>query len=119
MCKGAHCSKIKPGCRVLTVVEVEDISQPEPPSRSVKTSMTEDEVQSFLEEWNAKWNPQVDEAMVARAQEGHAHFAPGQEEEGGEPDKANGREEVLEGDQEVVEGQDMEELIVLFRSLTF
>ena len=38
--------------------------------RNVTTSMTtEEEVAAFMEEWDAKWKPSVDESVVAKAQE--------------------------------------------------
>ena len=41
-----------------------------PAERTVKTSMTADEeVAAFMEEWDSKWKPSVDESVVAKAQE--------------------------------------------------
>ena len=59
------------GGRMYTVSEVEEEGQGS--TRSVTTSMTDDEVQAFLEEWELLWNPKVDEAVVARAQEVPVH----------------------------------------------
>merc|ERR550517_814381 len=36
---------------------------------SDKTSMTDEEVTAFMEEWDAKWKPSIDESEVAKAQE--------------------------------------------------
>ena len=56
------------GGRVYTVTEIENDKDDEP-MRRVATSMTEDQVASFQEEWDLKWKPVVNEDTVAQAQE--------------------------------------------------
>ena len=56
------------GGRVYTVTEFEN-DQDDEPVRRVATSMTEDQVASFQEEWDLKWKPVVNEDTVAQAQE--------------------------------------------------
>ena len=84
------------GGRSYTAIDVEDSQNSEATNRSVQTSMDDDEVQAFLEEWTLKWNPTADEAVVARAQEvpvhGGAYYAQGQVIQGEQPN-GEGQEE--------------------------
>ena len=60
------------GGRVYTVTEV-DVGQGNEPLRAVTTSLADDEVHAFQDEWALKWRPMVDETTVAKAQEQPVH----------------------------------------------
>ena len=96
------------GGRSYTAIDVEDSQNSEATNRSVQTSMDDDEVQAFLEEWTLKWNPTVDEAVVARAQEvpvhGGAYYAQGQVIQGEQPN-GEGQEEDNRTDEQKAEDE--------------
>ena len=53
--------------RAYSVIEVEVNN--DAAELTVTTSMPGEEVAAFMEEWDAKWKPSVDESVVAKAQE--------------------------------------------------
>ena len=56
------------GDRVYSVIEVEE-NNDAAAERTATTSMSTEDVAAFMEEWDAKWKPSVDESVVAKAQE--------------------------------------------------
>ena len=91
------------GDRVYTVTEIKN-GQDDEPVRRVTTSMTEDQVASFQEEWDLKWKPMVNEDVVAQAQEN-----PFQREAPSAPsDQVEGEEQPMEKEKENVQTEEME-----------
>merc|ERR1711936_145283 len=50
--------------QVKEVMEVEDVKDHE-----VVTSLADEDIEAFQREWNEKWNPSMDEDVVANAQQ--------------------------------------------------
>ena len=59
------------GRRFHTVIEEDHVSKP---TRSIEKSMTDEEVQPFLQEWSLKWGKD-DEAVLAGYDDGGCDFA--------------------------------------------
>ena len=79
------------GERVYTHVVVEDSF--DLVLQDAKTSMTDEEVAAFMEEWDAKWKPSVDESEVAKAQEVQQPIQSVEDEGAGTHDNEDGRPE--------------------------
>ena len=80
------------GDRVYSVIEVEE-NNDAAAERTVETSMTTEEVAAFMEEWDAKWKPSVDESEVAKAQEVQQPIQSVEDEGAGTHDNEDGRPE--------------------------
>ena len=95
------------GDRVYTEIEVQDSTTE--PIRSVETSLKDEEVKAFLEEWKLKWNPEVAEPVIhAGAFLAHDEVVEGEQanDEGQEEEKGTD-EQKPEDEQEAEAGKDI------------
>ena len=60
---------------------------------TVTTSMSDEEVDAFMKEWDTKWKPSVDKSVVAKAQEVQQPIQSVEDEGAGTHDNEDGRPE--------------------------
>ena len=91
--------------RVYSVIEVEENN--DAAELTVTTSMTEEEVAAFMEEWDAKWKPSVNESVVAKDQVMQQPIQSVEDEGAVTHDNEDGRPEDQKAEESNVDAENM------------